>query len=176
MPCGVGNNLTLNDTEYCSATYFCAITWQIKTLSVKVCGVCVRTLKPQGFCGFLCEIRLTQRRKGREALCTFVLLSKSCTQKARNDTEFCSAGSFWQKNIRTYFSHTKSRTVMFFCSYVKNHCTQELTELQGALLSHHADWNTNIVSKILWILCFLCEKNIFFCLKYVYLCEVFYWR
>jgi hypothetical protein len=31
----------------------------------------------------------TQRRKGREALCPFVLLSNKCyTQKSQNDTEF----------------------------------------------------------------------------------------
>ena len=43
---------------------------------MKVCNVCVRHSTPQGFCEFRAKNYLTQRRKGCEALCSFVLLSK----------------------------------------------------------------------------------------------------
>ena len=61
----------------------------IKTLSAKVCAVCVEHSTPQGFCEFCVCVKhnLTQRRKGREALCTFVLLLKKVAHRTHRTTQ-----------------------------------------------------------------------------------------
>ena len=80
--------------------------------SAKVCAVCVRQIRSEGI---LCLPwipvwkNLTQRRKGREALCTFVLMSKilhaDCAEPRRRFAKLCAFA--WEID-----------------SYVKNHCTQ----------------------------------------------------
>ena len=70
---------------------------------MKVCGVCVRTLKPQGFCEFLCEIRLTQRRKvAKRYVLLFFYITNLYTVEIQTFEKLLFLLSFWGRQFNTF--------------------------------------------------------------------------